>query len=1115
MRRLFVYLVAAMLLTGFVAVSVVAQTETGQITGTVTDPSKALVPNAKITVRSVGTEAVRSSMTSGAGTYTVTNLQPGVFDVTVEAPGFAKTTKRVQVTVGSRVTLDFALEVGSEKTVVEVVGEAGVAINVETQTLSVVIDSKSISELPTLTRNPYDLVGTGGNVQGDTPDGRGAGYSINGMRAASTNILLDGVPNNDEFTATVGQNVPLDSVQEFTLLTNNFTAEFGRASGGIVNLATKSGTNQFHGTVYEFNRVSRLASNSFDNNAYKLPKSVFTRNQFGYSIGGPVIKNKLFFFSNTEWTRIRSGAYITAWVPTEQLIAATNANTQGFMSALGKLRSGLVDQGTFTRAQLTALGQDPCRQGAAGGPCQALSTTMPFFRKVSYTVPNNAGGGIPQDTYQSVNRIDYNFSDRTQFYGRYAFSKESDQVGTVSHSPYAGFDSPNTQFNNSVMASATHTFNPRLVGQAKVSFNRFNNSQPLGAQSIVPSLYYGATSFLGTRLALPGYLPYSPGNGIPFGGPQNFLQTAEDVSWTKGKHQLRFGGQYTYLRDNRAFGAYAEANLTLGTNLGTGLDNYMRGLVRNFQAAVYPQGKYPGDTLTLPVGPPDFTRSNRYHEWAFYAQDSWKVTPRVTLNLGIRWEYFGVQHNKDPKKDSNYYDGAGANIFERVRNGRVFLAPDSPVGGLWAKDWTDFAPRIGVAWDVFGDGKTSFRAGYGIGYERNFGNVTFNVIQNPPNYAVVSLIAGTDVPTIPLSPNNAGPLAGTTGTKVLPGVSLRNVESNIRTAFAHTFSASVEREVGKGLLMALEYSASIGEGLYTIENPNRPGSGNIYLNDPCTPGDCNARLRTTQYTNINRRGALGFSNYNGLNLRTQVQNIRDSGVTLSANWTWSHGFDNLSDTFSSSGNQYNLGLTDPFNPDLDRGPAQFDHRHRLAVSGLWDIPFAKNLSGPARYIFHGWVLAPIWTATTGAPFTIYDTTNSANVYPRVMLKSALPRTGPSNPKASGTPNNFVYIDLPASAIDSTYVHPKTLTSDFGPYPKNMTGRNFFRGPGSWNLDLGIYKNTKITERFTVQLRGEMYNMFNHANLFVNAGDADAGGVSFVSASRDGRRNIQLALKLIF
>ena len=334
---------------------VVAQTETGQITGTVVDQSGAAVPNATITVKSAETGITRGAASNGSGAYIVTNLLPGEYTVTAAAPGFAQSAEKVTVTIGGKITADLKLEVGKASTIVEVAGTA-VQVNTETQTLSTVVSGNEVRELPTLTRNPYALVATAGNVSDAGAGNRGAGFSINGQRESSTNILLDGAANNDEFTATVGQSVPIDSIQEFSILTNNFTAEYGRASGGVVNVATKSGTNEFHGTAYEFNRVSRLSSSSFQDNAFGNPKSVFDRNQFGYSVGGPVKKDKLFFFNNTEWIRVRSQANLEAMVADPALIAASSANTQSFFAAYGKLLPTASTVRTYSLNQLRAAG---------------------------------------------------------------------------------------------------------------------------------------------------------------------------------------------------------------------------------------------------------------------------------------------------------------------------------------------------------------------------------------------------------------------------------------------------------------------------------------------------------------------------------------------------------------------------------------------------------------------------------------------------------------------------------------------------------------------------------------------------------------------------------------
>ena len=1136
-----------------------AQTETGQISGTVADQQDNGVPKAKIVIRNLGTGALRETASDDHGFFVVTNLLPARYAVLVEAPGFTKLDQQVDLAPGGRVALDLKLQVGQITETIEVSATA-VAVNTESQTLGTNIDTRSLESLPLLTRNPYDLIGTAGNVSSTADAGltmRGGGFQINGLRAASNNILLDGASNNDEFTAAVGQKVPLDALQEFSVLTNNFTAEYGRAAGGVINVVTKTGSNNLHGTAYEFNRVSRLAANTFDNNANGIKKPVFARNQFGYSVGGPVIKDKLFFFQSTELLRVRSAGPTLVFIPNAALLAASNSNTQTFFNG-ATLRSGAQNLGTFSRNQLIAQGFDPCSGSSSTGPCKAYNPDAPFFDKLSYDVPTDQGAESPQNDYEVVGRVDWNVSSKTQLYGRYAFEKTNFPIGSNVNSVYDGFDGGASNFNNNFLLSLSHYFSSSLVTQSKIVFNRLNNQQPLGKAPVGPTLYmFGNTpaTVLGDFLNFPGYTPFSPGNAIPFGGPQNYVQTYHDINYTKGKHAFRFGGNYVYIRDNRTFGAYEEAVETLSTSsFGAGMDRFFNGKLRQFQVAVDPQGKLPCDnfrdpttvtpqcSITLPAAAPQFSRSNRYHEFGTYFQDSWRVSRRLTLNLGVRWDYFGVQHNKNPNLDSNYYDANAGDIFHSIRGGNISVARLSDVGGLWAKDWNNFAPSLGFAWDVFGNGKTSLRGGYGIGYERNFGNVTFNVIQNPPGYLVVSLTAPVDIASLPITTNNFGPLGASSGSQGLPKASMRNVNPHIRTAYAHFYSLSVEREVAKNVIVGVDYSGSKGEKLYTLENPNRVGSGNVYLGDnPATL----TRLRNTQVTNINRRGGNGLSLYNGLNGRVDLKNVANTGLTLRVNYTYAHAMDNLSSTFSESANNGNLGLLDPFNPKLDRGNADFDVHNRLAVSGTWDVPFARNTSGITKRVFDGWTLSSIFTAHSGLPFTLFDCTNAFAVCPRAFVAGTRPtKTGVGN-VPSGAPNTLTYLNIPdclgtttTNCLDSSYANPIVGISDFGPFPNTMLPRNYSRGPGAYSVDLGVYKTTKITERVSLQFRAEAFNLLNHSNLYVVGSDndisstvvctaTDSTGTCTASSSQvrakrgvppiaaNERRNIQLALRLIF
>jgi len=1180
MHRKLQSIFTALILSLLFSVYAFGQAETGQVNGTVTDPSGAVVPNATVTLTNNGTGQTRTTQTSGNGIYRFTNLEPGSYSVTAESSGFAPFKRNVDVTVGGRHTIDAKLAVaGGSTTTVEVTAQAGAQVNTTDQQLSQVVNQAQITQLPTLDRNPYNLVAIAGNVQADpttmastTP--RGVGVAINGQRSASTSILLDGGENVDTFDSSVGQTVPLDSVQEFRVITSNYTAEYGRASGGVVNVATRSGTNAFHGSLYEFNRNSAFASNTYqesaqnrDNLASGLPRNPhdrFNRNQFGYAIGGPILRDKLFFFSSTEWTRVRSTGQQFAYVISPTFLAQpfVAAGTKQFFQTFGaNLIPSARVTGTLTPSQ---AGWTP--SGAAAG----FNGTV--FNLVNYSIASNAGAGDPQNAYSTVNRFDFNLSDKTTIFGRYSLQNQDAFPGTNAFSPYVGYSTGFSNFNQNVMGNVTHIFGPAVVNQFKAVYSRLNNDQPLAEAPVSPTLYLArantATTIAGTgiNVAMPGYLPFNPGSAIPFGGPQNLYQFYDDLSWTKGAHQLRFGGNYIHIRDNRLFGAYENAVAQLGNNsVPGGLDNLVRGQLFSFQGAVDPKGAFPCPVsltngrpvvspscqLTLPATSPSFVRNNRFNDAGIYGQDTWKVTPRLTLDLGLRWEYYGPQHNANPNLESNFFFGTGNTLFDRIRNGHVLTTPNSPDGSLWAPNYKNFAPRVGFAYDVLGNGRMAVRGGYGISYERNFGNVTYNVIQNPPNYAVVALQAGRDIPTIPITPSNTGPLSGT-GVVPLPVTSLRAVDPNIKSAYAHQYSFAVENELVPNTVLGLEYSGSRGIHQYSISNINGAFFGQVYLGDTrgCTGTGAAAACASSnrlnpQYSAINFRGSNGDSYYNALNVRLQSSNFRNVGLQLTANYTYSHAIDDLSSTFSESGNNLNLGFLDPFHPGLDRGNADFDVRHRFVFSGLWEPTFLafKNHPGLVQNILGGWQFAPIFSVHTGYPFTVFDCTNISSNCPRIV-DVGLPRSGMSNVPAGV--NAYNYLPLPASAVNP-YVNPAINggvsdlpicnTPGIATGQCNLTpaqagiGRNNFYGPNFWNLDFGLYKTFRFTERVNLQLRGETFNILNHHNFYVNGSNADISSTNAVqtvkgaqggagvpigtSGPNDERRNLQLGVKLNF
>src|SRR5467141_1261605 len=1127
--RYFFALLLAVFLAGIQSPAAFSQIEAGTISGTVRDSSGAVVAGASVTAKNVATSAERTVQAGENGQFIIPGLSPGTYEVTVTSSGFAPFKARVEASVGGRTTVDAQLSISGQVTTVEVVSAEATTVNTESQEISEVISPAQIAQLPSLNRNVYDFVGTAGNVSsGDrmgsasdqTTGTRGVGYVINGQRSSGSEILLDGAENVDLFTATVGQAISPDVVQEYRIVTNNFEAQYGRASGGVVNVITRSGTNNFHGSAWEYNRISAYTSNTFDNDSNGVPKGHYVRNQFGYGVGGPLIKEKLFFFQSTEFTRVRSSASSLSLVPTPELLALTAPNVQAYFNKYGGATAPFIS--TITKGDI------PGRFNPGGTFDTAVAANTPIFGLVNFNVPQDAGGGSPQNTHNIFGRLDYVLSNNTQVYARVNWTDEVDFSGAAFGSPYAQYNVGSEEYGKAFLVNMSHTFTPTVLSSTKLSFNRVNNSTSYNtALQNTPTLYLFSSATLGgTAVQLPGFYDYQTGTGgLPYGGPENSIQGNEDLSWSRARHTMRFGGQFNYQQMNRGYGAYAQAVEKMGNTSKDGLDNMINGNLVLFQAAISPQGHFPCSrnasgaiiqtpacTLTLPVNSPSFSRSYRYRDFALYAQDSWKITPRLTLNYGLRYEYYGVQHNGDPKLDSNLYYGSGTNLFEKRRTAQMLLSPNSPIHELWSPRYGDVGPRVGFAYALTGDGKTSIRGGYGISYERNFGNVTFNMIQNPPNYASVQL-TGANAGKVTV--DNLGPFVGAAGLQVpLPPSSPRHVDQNIRTAQTQMWSLSAERELAKNTILSVDYNGAHGVHLYDISNYNMLGGAQAYLGDPLTCPACFTRVNQ-QWSSINTRGSNGTSHYNSMNVRLLSQNFKHTGIMLVTNYTYAHSLDDLSSTFSESASASNgvgnLGYLDPRNPRLDYGNSDFDIRHRLVFSAIWQEPFFRSGRGWQRQVLGGWSLIPVFTGRTGVPFSIMDSTNTLagnsgvpSGIPRYTPNGTITSMSANGSTPTGNPNEFSLLTLPGA--DST-CHAAWLgcIETFGPFPANMTARNAFRGPGAWNADFALGKTFQVTERVSLEFRAEMFDIFNHHNIYVNGyvNDATGSGSTFTVTGKKG------------
>lgn len=1108
------------------------------MTGTVTDPTGAIVANASVVVKNQGTNTARTVTANASGIYTLTNLQPGQYTITVSSPGFSAFTSQFQATVGGHFTIDAKLSVGTANATVEVTSDITATVNTTTPEVSQVIGQEQVSQLPSLTRNPYDFISVAGNItsgdntsSGNAQNGanRGVNFSLNGQRNSGTEILLDGVENLQIFADQVAVRVPVDTVQEFRVITNNFSPEYGRASGGVVSVATRSGTNSFHGRLWEFNRLSATTANTVTNAQQGIPKGEYTRNQFGAIVGGPAIKDKLFFFASTEFTRIRSAANITAAIPSQQLLAASAPSVQNFFSTYAGPVTGTVI-GTTTNLQ------------AGGGKAAlfpTLSPTLPVFTNLSFTAPADAGGGIPQNTYNVTGRLDYTVSDKTQAFFRYVNYHETDQQGAVQASPYSQFDVSGTNYAQAYLLSVAHQFNSAFSTIGRAAFTRVSvgNGYNTALQNTPTlNLYPNAVDpFTLNTFFTPGFYPTNPANGgLPYGGPQNTIQYNHDINYSAGKHQVQAGAQILYIQMNQAYGAYAQASEQIGKSASQAFANFPSGQLYRFTVAANPKGATPCSrdpytgalvttsscTISLPTTSPSFARSDRYHDWAVYANDAFKVTPALSVSYGVRYEYYGVQHNNNPNLDANFYYGTGSNIFAQIRSGNVFTVPNSPIGKLWNPQYGTVSPRIGFAYDLFGNGRTAFRGGYGISYERNFGNVTFNVIQNPPNYATIVLTSATCTPTgttacastssapvYTITNSNLGPVAAASGSVALPPTSLRHVDQNIRTAQTQFWSASIDQQLGHSAVVELSYNGSRGIHLYDIKNLNIPGEGNLYLGDPLVSNGSTPTLTpiNSHFSNDNQRGSNGDSYYQALNVQFNSRNMYRTGLSLVANYTLSHELDDLSSAFSeTSAGNFELGYTNATNPGLDHASGDFDVRHRLVISPVYQTPwFNRNKGGALAQLIGGYEVTGIVTLRTGTPFTFYDSTNDASGY-------QVPRYNPVSPVTThtfksipagqngGGANNYQLTGNSTLPLDNPFGNPTLKgVSDLGPYPNTMTARNAFRGPGAYNVDLSISKTIPIHESINLELRAEAFDVTNHHNLYIQQSLDD--GANFVTA----------------
>ena len=1168
--RAILLLSAALLLVVAGTGTALAQSQYGTVGGRVLDSTGATVPDANLVLVNLATTAKQEGKSGADGLYLFANVIAGNYTITAEKVGFKKTSVAITVEVAQRLTTDISLEVG-QVTETVIVNAVSVEVNTVSGDLSRVITPREMESLPLLTLNPYNLIAlTAGAAQtsavlGDARgatggiSGEGGGFAINGARTSSIGYLLDGGENTATFTASPAQTVPLDAVEEFRVQTNNMTSEFGR-NAALTNLITKSGTNGYHGSAYEYYRGAALSSNPFDNNAKGLPKAGFVRNQFGASSGGPIIKDKTFFFGSFEGVRVRSSATNTFFVPTSAFLTDASPSAAGFINAFGGAPTSdpntcLTAQTIVERVEAGGVGSYATNPLINPNTNVAIPAGTNLLCRASVTGPVDAGGGLAQNTWLATGRIDHRFTQNTALFGRYAYARGDNPAGANSLSPYQGFNTGIQTRSQNVGLTLSHTFSPKVFSETRTNYNRYSQDLPLaGAPITAPCLTYlnSVNTPSGEPIVFPGYLPtVCAFASIPSGGPQNLYQAYQGFTWAHGRQTFKFGGQYTHIRDNHTFGALSSAFERTNTFQGI-----LNGTVDRIQVAINPRGHVPGDVYsTTTDGPfvsPSFTRHYHYNEVAFYGEDSVKLTRRLTVTAGLRWEYFGVLHSPSGERglDSNLFLNASGSvtplvtsktIFEQVRDARF-----ARTNQFYRPDYNNFGPRIGFAYDVSGNGSTVVRGGYGIFYDRNFGNALFNVIQNPPNYAVITL-SGNALTSI--DPNQFTQLGNIGGAALTIRSSARMLDSNLRTAYSEQWNLTVEHDLfRKGIITSLSYVGTNGFKLYSLNNLNPIGG---CVRDPAINAVCDptsaagsfrlSRLNQSGVTGLNRRGNEGFSRYNGLSLDVRTRQIGSTGLLLSGNYTWAHSLDNESSFFGDSlfEGSFGFGFRDPYNPGLDKSSSSNDIRHRLAISGTWQVPFAKGFHGVAGQILDGWNLSAIYIAQTGGAFSVYDGSAGALCAGVDGTNFCYPVVTGAVPKQTATPvagaqNSFLLYDVSGTFQNqdqfcASAASPLLCSANLNQLtPKLLSPRNLFRTPGIWNIDTAVLKDFRLPwEGKKLQFRAELFNPFNHSNLYAVAGSnqfvgSGPAGTAIVTASRgltnDGRkerRNIQLALRLTF
>jgi hypothetical protein len=1137
-----VFLTALVLLLGE---SATAQTFRGTILGIITDSSGASVPGATVTIKNVDTGLVRTVTTSDDGSYAAPELPIGNYSVTVEKNGFKSgVVTGVRVEVSSERRADFTLQPGEIAQSVEVLGEELSQVSTTEDTLGGIIESKVAANLPVNGRDYQKLIFLVPGVTGspdqitDSPGSFGI-FSVNGARGRANNFLLDGTDMNDGYRndpaineagvfGTPATILPVEAIAELHVA-SNFEAEYGRSAGGVVNVVTKSGTNTFHGSVFDYFRNNALDARNYFNTV-GLPQNPFHNNQFGASLGGPIVKDKVFFFVDYEGTRETGKQATASCVPTKNDILF-NAPTPGDLSSINTVSANILAK----KGWPAPTGSGSCLGNPVDGAPVGSNTVLatPFS--------NDINGGII--------KVDYNINKSNQLTGRY-YIGDSTQIfplALVGGGALPGYSTNTPTRVQLVSISFVSVLTPSIVNEARLGWNRFVEGFYPEDRSFNPSSIGLNTGTTGINLGLPRINVGSfPQLGANSGDPRNRVDSnwhiIDNISWKNGKHDVKFGYEFRRTTVSQNFNANFR-----GTIKFSSLGSFLAGIPTSTGSS-----QLSGDT----------NRNTLENSNGFYVQDSYHWTRNFTLNFGIRYDIYGVVQEKHQN-------------FSNVNplNGQGYA-----VGGrnLYQPSYNDFAPRVSVAWDVTGKQRTVIRAGYGYFFDAFsqdmfMGHLPFNSSFDPgPTYNGFfgpNLISTAGIykgcATTPCALNSVNPVFGATS----PMGDGFGVDQNLVTPYMANYNLNLQQQLTRTMTLQIGYVGSQGHKLFRFRDINQPTLLQIQQTNyavlsgynPAIPNNgsiagCGCVPRffpSSPFYYINYLESSANSNYNSLQISYQINNWH--GLTSQLNYTWSHSIDDASD-----GEDYVPNASQPDNSQAliryNRGNSNFDVRNRFVWNFIYQLPNSKD--SRFKLIRNGWGVNGIVTLQAGQPFHLNynfeDDYNGSGEYfgrPDVVGPIVYHQRDPNNflrlssfavpcTLAQGTgAGNCQMINPSTGAIcTGQAVGPNCINSmHFG----NL-GRNSLLGPNFRQVDFSIFKDTHLTERLMMQLRFEAYNLFNHPNfsnpylpLFIadaaqqgfNANGTSAGayhltatgdvGIGYPFLGSGGPRGLQIAAKFSF